>query len=283
MVITFLDTIFDAMRAMLTAGGQILKALTDHSDQVIKWLDQELKLGFFGSFYNTLAEQPLSVFELTCMLAAIPAHIRESSQEGSTGSSPRIAATALSSQDQLKTAVFGLHIATIIAAAGGGFVSAQLPLPGGQQGGAPQPYKAPLEYADYFFTAMAPLASIAAEICWTLDTRPNDMVLFAFIVVPSLVMAACILEDFIVRAARAVSKMGIGVVGLIITTIYNLIRLVMDLILHPGNVTAVTYQIAGVVGNIATALMRYKRPFGWPAAAGYAGLRADSPQSGSAW
>jgi hypothetical protein len=72
------DAIFEGLKTVVTAGGELLRLLWDNAGKVLEWLDQTIRIPFFSSFYKALTGHDLSILDVACLLAAIPIVIGKS-------------------------------------------------------------------------------------------------------------------------------------------------------------------------------------------------------------
>ena len=249
-VISFLNITFGAIKAIISAAGKILYAMATNSGKIVDWLDQELPLGFFASFYRALTGNTLSIFDLTCMVAAIPAYIIDKP----SGKSARAMAVA-ADDDKLKTASTALHITNTVVSTLGAFTTAILPKP-------PDDNNVQWwSYADYFFTGMTVTSSVAAEIRKVSETEGPGVAADATI----LVFAAATIGglSYMYRQHRGYqpsqSKGGIAVYAQGAYAFYSVTRLAVDAA-RGASANAIVYQIETLIGTLSAIVVRYKRP-----------------------
>lgn len=68
-----IDAFLDALIGVLQAGANLLGAFWDSPEKIVDWLDSPIQIPFFSGFYRGLMGNPLSFFDVSCLLAAIPA------------------------------------------------------------------------------------------------------------------------------------------------------------------------------------------------------------------
>jgi hypothetical protein len=81
-LIAQLDSVIAAMQGLAAAAGDALHLAWANPGKVIQWMDSPISIRFFSSFYKGLTGNSFSLFDLTCLLAAIPdTAVDENTQE----------------------------------------------------------------------------------------------------------------------------------------------------------------------------------------------------------
>jgi hypothetical protein len=71
------DQLFGAAGQATLAGGQALHLLWANPDAIVDWLDTPISIPFFSGFYQGLTGNSLSVLDVICLAAAVPASLFE--------------------------------------------------------------------------------------------------------------------------------------------------------------------------------------------------------------
>jgi hypothetical protein len=109
--------ILDALTGVVDAVGATLSALWSNMDKIIDWFDQDLPKTFFGGFYRGLTGHSLTVFDLACLIAAIPSEVgvAPAASSAPVGDAPVTAMTAGSGlKEDLREEMSRLMIARCI-------------------------------------------------------------------------------------------------------------------------------------------------------------------------
>ena len=73
-------TIFDALETVLEAAGSLLSLLKGAPGELIKWFDRPFPDSYSTGLYYGLTDRDMSIFDVVCLAAAIPAVLRTGSR-----------------------------------------------------------------------------------------------------------------------------------------------------------------------------------------------------------